>query len=50
MFSSFGIAVIVCFVTGIAIIVGRGVRAGSDRTDGNIARVLYDAEQPEKSR
>lgn len=47
MFSSVGIAVGLAFVIGIAIVVMLIAKAGSNDT---IARVLYDAEHPEKTR
>ncbi len=47
MFSSFGFAVAICFGTGIAIIVGLGVRM---RSNAGIARVLYDTEHPGRAR
>jgi hypothetical protein len=50
VFSSLTLAVIVCFVVGTAIVVALTVRAGAGRTSGTIARVLYDAEHPERRR
>jgi hypothetical protein len=50
MLSSLALAVIICFLTGTAIVVALALRAGSPRTGDGIARVLYDAEHPEKSR
>lgn len=47
MFSSFAFAVTICFVVGIVIVVALAARA---RADDSIARVLYDAEHPEKTR
>jgi hypothetical protein len=47
MFSS--LAVIICFVAGTAIVVMLSVR-GVGRPGDSIARVLYDAEHPEKTR
>lgn len=39
------------FLVGTAIVVALAFRtAGAARTDGSIARVLYDAEHPEKTR
>jgi hypothetical protein len=50
MLSSLTLAVVVCFVAGTAIVVALAVRAGAGRAGGSIARVLYDAENPEKTR
>lgn len=50
MVSSLTLAVIVCFVVGTAIVIGLAFKAGAGRTGGSIARVLYDAEHPEKTR
>jgi hypothetical protein len=50
MFSSLGLAVIVCFLIGTAIVVALAVKSGTGRTGSTIARVLYDAEHPEKTR
>jgi hypothetical protein len=50
MFSSLTLAVMICFAVGTAIVVALVVRAGAGRTSGTIARVLYDAEHPEKVR
>jgi len=47
MFFSFTVAATLCFVAGIVIVVALAERAGADN---NIARVLYDAEHPEKAR
>jgi hypothetical protein len=47
MLSSFTLAVTICFVVGIIIVVALASRA---RADDSIARVLYDAEHPEKTR
>jgi hypothetical protein len=47
MFSSLGFVLGLAFVIGMAIVVTLFARAGSDDT---IARVLYDAEHPEKTR
>ena len=47
MFSSFAFAATFCFAAGIIIVTMLAVRAGSDQT---IAHVLYDAENPERSR
>jgi hypothetical protein len=41
---SIGLATLV-FLIGIGIIVALTVRAGTGRTDGTIARVLYETEQ-----
>ena len=50
MFSVLGLATVLCFLIGIAIVVALTVRAGAGRTDGSIARVLYEAEHPETRR
>jgi hypothetical protein len=50
MLSSFGISVIVCLAVGVAIVVRLVMKAQTGQADGTIARVLYDAEHPEKSR
>jgi hypothetical protein len=47
MFSSFTLAVMLCFVAGIIIVISLAARAEGD---SSIARVLYDAEHPEKTR
>ena len=47
MLSSFTFAVTICFVVGTVIVVALAARAGAD---DSIARVLYDAEHPEKTR
>jgi len=47
MFSSFGLAVTLCFVAGTIIVVALASRA---KSDDSIARVLYDTEHPKKSR
>jgi hypothetical protein len=47
MLSSFAVAVTLCFVAGLIIVVSLAARA---EADGSIARVLYDAEHPEKTR
>lgn len=50
MFSSLGLAVLVCFLTGTAIVIALAVRAGGfRRAGGSIAQVLYEAEHPGKS-
>jgi hypothetical protein len=51
MFSTLAVAAIICvFVVGTALVVALAARAGAGRTGGTIARVLYDAEQQEKTR
>jgi hypothetical protein len=47
MLSSFVIVAAICLVVGIVIVIALASRA---RTDDSIARVLYDAEHPEKTR
>jgi len=47
MLFSFLLAATFCFVAGIIIVVALAERAGAD---SNIARVLYEAEHPEKAR
>jgi hypothetical protein len=46
MFSSLGFAVGLAFAVGITIVLTLVAKAGPDKT---IARVLYDAERPEKT-
>jgi hypothetical protein len=48
MLSSLALATIVCFLIGIAVVVA--LKGAGGRTDGTIARVLYNAEHPEKRR
>lgn len=50
MLSSLGIAVVICFLVGTAIVVALAVGAGTRRSGDSIGRVLYDAEHPEKTR
>lgn len=50
MLSSLSLAVMVCFATGVAIVIALAVRGGAGRTGPTIARVLYDTEHPEKLR
>ncbi len=47
MFSSLGLAAGLAFLIGMTTVVMLAAKAGSD---GTIARVLHDAEQPEKRR
>jgi hypothetical protein len=47
MFSSFAIALTICLAVGVVIVIALAARA---RSDDSIARVLYDAEHPEKTR
>ena len=47
MFSSFAIALTLCFAAGALIVVALAARA---RTDASIARVLYDTEHPGRTR
>jgi hypothetical protein len=47
MLSSFVIVAAICLVVGIVIVIALAARA---RADDSIARVLYDAEHPEKTR
>ena len=50
MFSSLGLAVLVFFLIGTAIVLTLALRMlGSRRSDGTIAQVLYDVEHPEQS-
>ena len=50
MLSSIGLATIVCFAIGVAIILALTMKAGAARTEGTIARVLYETEHPEERR
>jgi hypothetical protein len=51
MFSSLGLAVIVCFVTGTFIVVALALKGAGDwRSNRGIAQILYDAEHPENRR
>jgi hypothetical protein len=51
MFSSLTLAFVVCFFVGVAIVLALALKAGAGRNGGaTIARVLYDAEHPEKTR
>jgi len=45
MFSSFTLAVTLCFVAGTIIVMALASRAGAD---DSIARILYDTEHPKK--
>jgi hypothetical protein len=47
MFSSFALAATLCFGVGIFIVFTLAAKAGRDQS---IARILYDAEHPEKTR
>ena len=47
MLSLLGLATVVCFLVGVAVILAFTVRAGAGRSDGSIARILYEAEQRE---
>ena len=50
MLSSIGLATIVCFAIGVAIILALTMKAGAARTEGTIARVLYETEHPGERR
>ncbi len=47
MFSSFTLAVTICFVAGTLIVVALKART---KSDDSIARVLYETEHPKKTR
>jgi hypothetical protein len=47
MFSSFALAVTICFVAGTVLTLALAARA---KGDSSIARVLYDTEHPKKTR
>lgn len=51
MFSSLGLAVLVCFLGGTAVVITIALRAArGGRSGGSIAQVLYNVEHPEKTR
>ena len=50
MLSSLDLYLFLCSFIGTLIVMTVVLRAGEDRSDCTIARVLYDAEQPEKIR
>jgi hypothetical protein len=48
MLSPLAVGLVVCVLVGMAIVVALTVRA--ERADGTIARVLYEAENPDQRR
>ena len=50
MLSPLAVGLVVCVLVGVAIVVALTIRAGAQRADGTIARVLYEAENPDQRR